>query len=87
VQPSEVRATQIPADVEQDYKAEAAAAAVAIALSMRQSAPQKPEMAAASARGRLCCAPVSCLSVRTALIANNEGLSDEIARENTKPNV
>jgi Na+-transporting methylmalonyl-CoA/oxaloacetate decarboxylase gamma subunit len=42
VQPTETRATQIPADVEQDYKAEAAAAAVAIALSMRQSAPQKP---------------------------------------------
>ena len=42
VVPTEVRAAQIPADVEQAYKAEAAAAAVAIALSMRQSAPQKP---------------------------------------------
>jgi sodium pump decarboxylase gamma subunit len=38
VQPSEVRSTQIPADVEQAYKAEAAAAAVAIALSLRQTA-------------------------------------------------
>jgi sodium pump decarboxylase gamma subunit len=43
VQPTEVRSTQIPADVELAYKAEAAAAAVAIALSMQQTASHKPK--------------------------------------------
>jgi Na+-transporting methylmalonyl-CoA/oxaloacetate decarboxylase gamma subunit len=45
VQPTEVRATQIPADVERAYQAEAAAAAVAIALAMQQSAPKNPASA------------------------------------------